>query len=115
MKVRDKLKGFGGKVYSGFLWIIQIIMMGIIGYGSIMMVGVFGVQRLVLLISRGTYFGQGATPNAVDIGLMVGFPTLFIMGLMFVGLLKFYKKLWQFFTKIFDKMRVKFIDKGDKK
>ena len=115
MKVREKLKGFGGKVYSGFLWIIQIIMMGIIGYGSIMIVGIFGVQRLVLLIYRATQFGQGATPNAVDIGLTVGFPTLFIMGLLFFGLLKFYKKLWQFFTKMFDKMRVKFIDEGDKK
>lgn len=114
MKVKDKFKGFGGKIYSGFLWIIQIIIMGIIGYGSIMIVGVFGVQRLILSILRATQFGHGVNPTAVDVGLMVGFPALFIMGLMFVGLLKFYKKLWQFFTKIFDKMRVKFIDKGEK-
>lgn len=115
MKAKDKFKGFGAKLYSGFLWVIQIIIMGIIGYGSLMFVGVFAVQKLIIELVKATDFGKGAVPQTIDLALMVGFPALFIMGVMFVGLLLFYKKLWGYFTKTFNKMRDKFILKEEQK
>lgn len=112
--MKDKLEDFGGKFYSGFLWLIQFIIMMMISYMSLMVVGIYGVQSIVLNLLKATDFGQGAVPTAVDVGLMVGLPAVFIAGFMFIMLFKFYKHVWAYFTRVFNKLRKKHIkSKGE--
>ena len=109
LKKGDKFKKFGGKVYSSFLWIVQIIIMGIIMFSTTLVLGVTFTQKLSIDIMRSTDFG-GVNPGGIDIVLMVGLPTVFIMAFVFILMLLFYKRLWNWFTKTFNKLRSKYID-----
>lgn len=106
---KDKFGKVGGKIYSGFLWVVQTIMMGMISYVMTMLCGVYLLQNMILQLLQATNFGEGAAPTAVDIGLMVGLPALFVGGFIFILLFKIYQKIWRYFTKMFDKLRVKYI------
>lgn len=109
LKKGDKFKKFGGKIYSGFLWAVQAVIMGIIMFSTTLVLGVTLTQKLSIDIMKSTDFG-GVNPGGIDIVLMVGLPTVFIMAFVFILMLLFYKFLWNCFTRTFNKLRNKYID-----
>ena len=102
-KLTDTVWNLSLKLYAIFVWAVQILAMGTIGYGLTMFLGVFITQRVVFEIMKALSFKT--TPTAIDLALMVGIPTVFIMSTLFILMWIFYRKLWAKLNKICGKLR----------
>lgn len=96
-----------GRVFSAVLWVIQSFVMATVVYSTTLVVGVSWTHRIILEVLHGTNFGTDATPSVVDVALFVGLPTIFILAVVFVFLILFYKKLWRLMSKAFGHLREK--------
>ena len=112
--VKVIFKRMGSGLYSAFLYLVQVIITALVGYMLCLFFGVYGVQKLVLEIFRATSFGAGATPSSIDMLLMVGFPALFLTGILFVVTLLLLRGLWRFLSKIFHRLRKKDEEREEK-
>lgn len=98
----------GKKILDGFLnFILFLSKYGIMALIVYILVSIFGVtfiQKFSIMLAKSTNFGTQA-PKDIDILIMVGIPTLFVSGFIFIWLNKIFKICLNGLNKFINKIK----------